>query len=478
MAPRKRLALVGNGMTAARLLDELLAREGGRRFDITVFGEERGGSYNRILLGKVLAGASAQAIETKPASWYHERGVHLEAGVRVGRLDLASRSVETIEGRRHPFDLAVLATGSDALLPQLEGLPATPGTPWPEGLHVYRTTVDAMRIRAALDRSQRVVVVGGGLLGLEAAYVLRQQGADVTVLHRSSVLMNTQLDEPASLLLRAQVEGLGIGIEIGAASGLEVRQGRVFALRLEEGRTLPADLVVFAVGVRPRVEVAQASGLDVRRGVLVDDGLSTSSADVFAIGECAEHRGRTYGLVAPCWEQAQVLAKRLSGEAPELTYEGSRVYSRLKVAGVDVASMGLVHPESLDDEVVQVFERRRGVYRKLIVRDGRLVGAIMVGDPAAAATAVRAFDRGTPLPENVLDLFCSPAAYARMADTGREVCNCEHVDETTIRRAIGNGCDTVEALSSCTRAGTGCGSCRPELARLISVGRKDKSVAA
>ncbi len=252
-------------------------------------------------------------------------------------------------------------------------------------------------------------------------------------------------------------------------------EDRVEAVVLDGGRTLPADLLVLACGIRPRVDAAAASGLAINRGILVDDRLAASAPGVSAVGECAEHDGQIYGIVEPIWEQCKVLADVLAGTDPRARYRGSRPYTRLKVAGVGVASMGLTRPETDADEVVQIIEERAGTYRKLIVRDDRLVGAVLVGETGASPDLARWLDRGDPLPSNRLDVLCSGGAFASSTDP--EVCNCHHVTESAIVAAIQAGRTNLPQLSSATRAGTGCGSCRGQLARLLSAHARQAATA-
>ncbi|MGC4089383.1 MAG: FAD-dependent oxidoreductase [Polyangiaceae bacterium] len=245
---------------------------------------------------------------------------------------------------------------------------------------------------------------------------------------------------------------------------------RASGVILDDGTPLPADLVVVACGVRPRVDLARASGLPVNKGIVVNDTLATEVPGVYAFGECAEHQGKLYGIVAPVWEQAVVLADVLSGKHPGARYRGSKLYTRLKVAGVDVASMGNLEPELESDQVLQIIEERRNSYRKIIVRDGKLVGAMLVGNTLATANLVQLFDRGDPLPEDPVEALCalrSPAAAKE-----RVICNCHKVTEGTLNEAIANGCDSVASLSEVTKAGTGCGSCKADLAQLISLRKK------
>jgi nitrite reductase (NADH) large subunit len=474
---RKSLAIIGNGNAASRLIDELLERGGGARYDITVFGDEPGGSYDRVLLSKVLAGAAPDAITTKPPAWYEANGVRLREGAVVSRLDTAARAVELVDGTRQRYDVAVLATGSKPLVPPIEGM-VTPAGEMKPGVFVYRTMADCLGMRAHARSGDAAVVLGGGLLGLEAAKVLSDLGLHVTVVHASTVLMNAQLDEMGGQMLEREIERCGIFVRtsrtVEAVLGEEVVEG----VRLDDGKTLPADMLVLACGVRPRVDVARASGLPINKGIIVNDTLATETPGVYAIGECSEHAGRLYGLVAPAWEQAAVLADVLTGAGPLARYRGSKVYARLKVAGVDVASMGRVEPELDSDEVIQVVETRRGSYRKLVVRDGALVGAILVGNTEAAGTLVQIFDRGDLLPDDPLEALCPNASFGGGAERDRMVCNCNRVSASQVRQAIDGGADSVEAIGAACRAGTGCGSCKSELAQILTKHAPPPKVAA
>ena len=461
---RKRLAIIGNGMAAGRLLDELVRRGAHTLFDIAVYGEETHGCYNRILLGRIIGGSTAEEITLKTRDWYVDRGVTIHAGTMIAKLDATSRTLHTETGAIHPYDVAVFATGSRPIVPPLEGLRTADGKPKP-GAFVFRTVDDCEKIRAAAVPGSSAVVLGGGLLGLEAAKALCDLGLHVTVVHMLDTLMNLQVDEIAGVFLRKAVERSGIFVRTGvAATGLTGTE-RVTGVSLKSGEVLPADMVVLACGIRPRVDAAQASGVPVKNGIVVNDLLATAVPGVYSVGECAEHDGKVYGIVPPIWEQCEVLADILTGANPVARYRGSKLYTRLKVAGVDVASMGVIEAANDSDEVIQVIEDRRGIYRKLIVRDGKLAGAVVVGEADSAPALARWFDRGDPLPSNRLDVFCSPDVSVATVDP--EICNCHHVNQSTIVDAIKDGCVSLPQLSAATRAGTGCGSCRGSLARLI-----------
>lgn len=473
---RKHLAIIGNGMAAGRLLDELARRGGLTRFQVSVFGEEPHGCYNRILLNRVLSGGSVDDITLKSAEWYRDNGVSLYTNARVTRLSQGVRRIWTEDGREHYFDQAIFATGSVPRVPTLEGLYGPDGT-YKSGVVAYRTAADVERMRLFAQPGRSAIVIGGGLLGLEAAKGLSDLGMAVTIVHLFDVLMNNQIDKLGGQFLRRAIEGLGITVRTGATTKAILGETAAEWLTFSDGTSIPADLVVFACGIRSRIDLANDSEIPTNAGILVDDTMATQIEDVYAVGECAEHRGRVYGLVQPIYEQCAVLAEVLTGTNPDARYTGSRVYTRLKVAGIEVASMGDVEAKHADDEVVQVIEEKRGVYRKLVIRDGRLAGAVLVGDASASAGLVRRFERGDPLPANRLDLLASPDRGAP-ASANEPVCKCHNVTEAGVRDAMKNGCRTLQDVSARTGAGTGCGSCRGQLAALLLKTKPADSAAA
>ena len=462
---RKHLAIIGNGMAAGRLLDELIRRGGLDQFQVTVFGDEPHGCYNRILLNRVLAGGAVDDITLKPIGWYADNGVTLVSGSRVTRLSQGARRVWTADDKDHYFDTAVFATGSIPRVPTVDGLHGKDGQFKP-GVLAYRTAADVHRMREYARPGRSAVVVGGGLLGLEAAKGLADLGMRVTVVHLFDGLMNNQVDKIGGQFVRRAVEAMGITVRTGVTTKAVLGDRAAERVTFGDGTALPADLVVFAAGIRPRVDAAAESDIPINRGILVDDTLATHVPNVYAVGECAEHRERVYGLVQPIYEQCGVLADVLTGVNPAARYGGSKLYSRLKVAGVEVASMGDVDTKEAGDETVQVIEESRGVYRKLVVRHGRLAGAVLVGDASASAGLVRRFERGDPLPMNRLDVLASPDRGAP-ADADEAVCKCHNVSEAGVRSAIAGGCRTLQDVSARTGAGTGCGSCRGQLAAIL-----------
>ena len=364
------LVIIGNGMAAARFVDEMAKRALGR-YAIAVIGDEPRLAYNRVLLSSVLAGeATSEEIELKPSAWWRDRGVTLTYGCAANSIDLNDRTIYLANGIAVPFSKVVIATGSSAIRLNV------PGADLP-GVHTFRDSRDVdVLLKLARDK-RRVVVVGGGLLGLEAAYGLAKAGSKVTLLHLMDRLMERQLDAPAGALLKRLVEGKGIEVILGANTRQILGLDDVQAVELVDGRVIAADAVVFAAGIRPNVTLAKDAGVPVNRGIVVDDQLRTGHPDVFALGECAEHRGTCYGLVEPAYEQARVLADHLAGR--DALYSGSIVSTNLKVSGVSVFSAGDFLGESGADTLV-FNDERRGTYKKLVVADGRLKGAVLVGD--------------------------------------------------------------------------------------------------
>lgn len=368
----ERLIVIGNGMVGLRLLDEL-CRLAPERYEVTVIGAEPVPAYNRVLLSALLAGDVRGAdLEYHPAAWYVGRGLRLKLGVPVTAVSARARQVITADGETLPFDRLVLATGSEALRPPIDGMDL-------EAVLTFRDLGDVARMEALLPSCGRTVVIGGGLLGLEAAYGLAKRGLSVTVIHLMDRLMERQLDAPAARLLQRSLAARDIAVRLNARTTRVLGRARAEGVRLEGGETLPADLVVAAVGIRPLTALAEAAGIACDRGVLVDDHLETSQPGIYAIGECARHAGICYGLVAPAYEQAAVLARRLAGQAA--VYHGSLVATSLKVSGVDVFSAGDFLGEAASDEVV-LSDPGAGVYRKLVLREGRLTGAVLCGDTA------------------------------------------------------------------------------------------------
>jgi nitrite reductase (NADH) large subunit len=476
---RQRLVVIGNGMVGARFVEELLARGGGERYEIVMFGDEPTGNYNRILLSGILAGTHApEDIFINPLGWYASNDIVLHAGVRVTSVDRERRLVRGENGVLEPYDVLVFATGSSPFVPPLRNMSGH-GTETKEGLFAFRTLDDCERMLDHAPGARTAAVIGGGLLGLEAARGLLERGLEVHLVHLRSHLMEMQLDPPAGGLLRSTLEEMGVTVHLDTETSALLGEHRVEGLAFADGRTLPCDMVVVSAGIRPNVSLAIDCGLVVDRGIVVTDELRCpGDPAVFAIGECAQHRGQLYGLVAPLWEQARVLAERLSGRAPGAVYTGSRVSTKLKVAGVELAVMGDQEPASATDEVVTYSEPSRGVYKKLVVRDGRLGGAILLGDAGAAPMLLQAFDRGTALPDNRAELLFqlaaaeSAAGVAELADSA-QICNCNGVSKGDLVKAVHAGHCTLRSLCDATRAGLGCGACKPQVQQVLELAAGD-----
>jgi nitrite reductase (NADH) large subunit len=364
------LVIVGNGMAAARLVDEL-AKAALGRYAIAVIGDEPRLAYNRVLLSSVLAGETASHdIELRPADWWREHGVTLKYGCAVTEIDVGRRELKIANEESVVFSRLVLATGSTPLRLNVPGAELA-------GVHTFRDSRDVDLLLTLAASKKRVVVVGGGLLGLEAAYGLAKAGAPVTLIHLMDRLMERQLDAPAAALLKSLVEPKGIDVLLNASTARILGERRVEGVELTDGRRIEADAVIFAAGIRPNIALARDAGIAVNRGVIVDDALQTGAPDIFALGECAEHRGICYGLVEPAYEQARVLAQHLAGRTA--AYDGSVVAANLKVSGVSVFSAG-DFLGSDDSESIVLSDVRRGTYKKLVISDGRLTGAVLVGE--------------------------------------------------------------------------------------------------
>ena len=371
---KRRLVVVGNGMAGMRAVEELL-KQAPDAYEVVVFGAEPHGNYNRILLSPVLSGEKKkEEIVLHSPEWYAEAGVTLHMGDRVVSIDRRKRTVKSELGIEVTYDRLLLATGSQPII-----LPV-PGATLP-GVTTFRDLADVAAMLQRAGRGRRAVVIGGGLLGLEAANGLRLRGMDVTVVHLLDTLMERQLDAAAAALLRASLVSRGISFKMPAQTSEFVGEDHVRAVRFKDGTQIEADLVVMAVGVRPNIELARSAGLQCERGVLVDDTLQTYDPSIYAVGECVQHRKITFGLVAPLWEQARVCAMHLA-ERGVARYRGSLPATQLKVTGIELYSAGEFH-ESEHAEDIVLRDPGRHVYKRLIVRDNKLRGAVLFGDASA-----------------------------------------------------------------------------------------------
>ncbi len=471
---KQKLVVIGNGMAGARLVEEVIARGGAERYDITMFGDEPYGNYNRILLSNMLSGiADASEIFLNPLAWYDENDITLHAGHRVTDIDRAAKCVRSDKGLIAHYDRLVIATGSRAFIPPMDGVHEADGTLRP-GVFAFRSLDDCNGIIAGARTAKTAVVIGGGLLGLEAARGLLNHGCEVHVVHNGDYLMQQQLDAQGAGLLRKMMERMGVTIHLGKRTRSVFGGDTIEHIGFTDGSTLACDMVVISAGIRPNAEIGQRAGLTVQRAIVVDDDMrSVDDRDVFVVGECAQHRDRVYGLVAPLWEQAKVAADHLTSINEHAAYHGSKLATKLKVMGVELASMGITDPEDDRDEVIQFIEPRHGTYKKLIVRDGRLVGGILMGDLSKAAFLMQTFDRDSPIPEDRLEMMFdigAPAAKVTLEEMPDEqqVCNCNGVTKGAIGACVASGKRTPKAVMAATRAGMGCGSCKGEVSSLVA----------
>ena len=458
----KRVVVVGNGMAGSRVVEELLRRD--PELEVTVFGAEQRPAYNRILLSDVLAGKRPAAEVTLSEMARARRFL----GSEISRIDRSAKVVHTADGISAAYDALILATGSHPIVPPVQGI-AGPDGNLLDGVFVFRTLEDCAAIAARAKRATRAIVVGGGLLGLEAARGLLQQGLEVVVVHGWGHLMDMQLDPAGGAVRRRSVEALGVGVHLGSFATRVLGTRSVQGVGLADGREVRGDLVVLACGVRPNIDLARRTGLALERGVLVDDNLRTDDADIYAIGECVQHRGEVYGLVAPAWEQASVLADLLTGRPA--AYTGSRLVTRLKAMDLEVAAMGDTAPNPEDSgdglEVVVYNDPGKQVYKKLVIRDNVLVGALLLGDTATAGKVTQAFDRETPMPDDRMSFLFAPRRAAAPEDLADEdtVCTCNAVTAGHLRQS---GCRTVAEAALKTRATTGCGTCTSAVQGLLA----------
>jgi nitrite reductase (NADH) large subunit len=397
------LVVIGNGMAAMRLVEELARRALGR-YAIAVVGDEPWLAYNRVLLSSVLArDVTKQDIELRSAEWWRERGVTLLYGQSAVAIDPAIRRVRLATGATLPFTKLVLATGSRAIRLRIAGMDLP-------GVLTFRDLGDVAAIEAAAAGSKKAAVIGGGLLGLEAAYGLAKAGAEVSVVHLMDRLMERQLDVRAAAMLKSAVESKGVAVHLNAETVRIAGRSRAEGIELKNRRAIAADLVIVAVGIQPNTSLAQTADLAVGRGIQVGDRLETSRSDIYAIGECAEHRGICYGLVEPAYEQAKVLAAHLAGESAR--YDGSVIATNLKVSGVNVFSAGdfLGGP---DTEQIVLSDPSLGIYKKLVIAQGRLTGAVLFGDTSDGNWYLGLIRSGAPVEAMRDDLMFGRAMAER-----------------------------------------------------------------
>lgn len=451
-------------MAGIRCLEEIIGLAPDA-FDITVIGKEPNPNYNRIQLSKVLqGGTSLQDIVLNDWSWYAEKGIRLLAGETAVRVRTGERMVDTSSGLSVGYDKLILATGSSAFVPPIPGA----GKP---GVMAFRTIDDCRQIMEAAAKYRKAAVLGGGLLGIEAARGLLNLGMEVDVVHNSPFLMNRQLDRMSAELLRGALEEQGMRFRLGKTTTRIFGRKRAEGLLFADATKLEADLIVLSVGISPNVAFAKASGIETNRAVIVNDYLETNVPDVYAVGECAEHRGIAYGLVAPLYEQGKVLAHVVCGLETE-PYPGSMPYAQLKVAGINVFSAGVVS-EGDASTVLQAYDGLRGTYKRVTAENGRIAGVVLYGDTDEAQTLLGHLKRRSKIEALARSQpgasagRAVDAAAAAMADADT-VCSCNGVCKGAIIRAVTeHGTDTIELVRERTKASSSCGGCSDTVAAIL-----------
>ena len=474
--PRKKLVVIGNGMAGCRAVEEILEREA-ERFDIVIFGAEPRVNYNRIMLSPVLAGEKTfDEIVINPAQWYDEHDITLVSGDPVRTIDRERNAVIAASGRTEQYDKLLIATGSDPFIIPVDGHDLT-------GVVTFRDLDDVDRMLTAAEKGGDAVVIGGGLLGLEAAHGLTLRGMNVTVIHLMPTLMERQLDEAAGYLLRQELENRGQTILTSAnTKAILGVDGRVVAVELEDGSRIKADIVVMAVGIRPATALAKSAGLDCERGILVNDHMVTSDPDILAVGECVQHRGLCYGLVAPLWEMCRSLADHVTDQPSG--YQGSVTSTKLKVSGIDLFSAGdFSGGEDCEDIVMR--DAARGVYKRVVLKDDRIIGAVLYGDTADGNwyfDLLRNEQNVSDIREALIfgQAFASGGALAdpnfavaALSDDA-EICGCNGVSKGKVVQCISGGAHSVDAVRSQCKASASCGSCTGLVESLLAISLGDE----
>ncbi len=470
---REHLVVVGNGMAGMRTVEELKARAPSR-YRITVFGAEPYANYNRIALSAVLAGdKSLDDIVINPRAWYEENGLDLIAGDPVLKLDPVTKTVTSVGGRVARYDRLLLAVGSKPIAPPI------PGVNLP-GVRAFRDIADVEAMIDAATHRKRAVVIGGGLLGLEAAWGLKRRGMSVAVVHLMTTLMERQLDEPAAHLLQHELDSRGIAFFTNGQTEEIYGTDRVEGVRLADGREVPADFVVLAIGVRPNVALAKQAGLNINRGIVVGDDMRTSDPAVYAVGECIEHNGQTFGLVAPLWEQAKVCAARLAGDAAAV-YVPQPVFTSLKITGIDVFSAGALTAADANDDEITLHDAKRGKYKKLVMRGDRVIGAVLYGDVADGTWYLQLMRHSNDI-AMIRDRLIFGRAFAEQAlgrneaemdvavmPESEQVCGCNGVNQGKIRATIAaKHLTTLDQVRAHTKASASCGQCTPIVRAILA----------
>ncbi|SCS81818.1 nitrite reductase large subunit NirB [Staphylococcus caeli] len=472
---KQRLVMIGNGMAGLRTIEEILDRDADK-YDITIIGKEQYPNYNRIMLSNILQNKmTVEETIMNDYDWYEAHHIRLIVGDPVVEVQRKEKQVITQSGIHVAYDVCIFATGSRAFVLPIPGstLPSVIG---------WRTIDDTEKMIEIAQSKKQAIVIGGGLLGLECARGLLDQGMEVTVIHLAEWLMEMQLDKKAGDLLKADLEAQGMKFKMQASTTEILGDEDVTGIVLADGSTLDADLVVMAVGIRPYIQVAEQCGLVVNRGIQVNGYMQTSDDAIYAVGECAEHQGQVYGLVAPLYEQGKVLADYLT-DRETVAYQGSTTFTSLKVSGCDLYSAGYIKE---DDDVhgIEIFDSQSNHYKKIFIKDNVIVGAVLYGDIDDGSRFFNMMKKA-----EVLDDYTMVSLLHKGGETGgldiadmaddATICGCNGVDKATIVNAItSNGLTSVDEVTKTTKAGNSCGKCKGQIAQILEHTLGDDFVAA
>ncbi|HYJ37542.1 MAG TPA: nitrite reductase large subunit NirB, partial [Chitinophagaceae bacterium] len=465
-----RIIVIGNGMVGHKFCEKLIARRHQKKLDIIVFGEESRPAYDRVHLSEFFSGKSAEQLSLASTDWYKNNQITLHLGDPIQSIDRHNKTVHSHKGMVEFYDVLVLATGSSAFVPAIDGIDK-------KGVFIYRTIEDLELISAYARKARKAAVIGGGLLGLEAAKVMLDLGiAETAIIEFAPRLMPRQLDEAGGKLLKAKLETLGLQIHTDKNTSAIVGEECISGLTFTDGSILDTDILVISAGIRPRDELAGPAGLVTgsRGGIVVNEKLQTNDESIFAIGECALHKDSIYGLIAPGYEMAEVVATNLTGGDKD--FSGFDMSTKLKLIGVDVASFGDPFVKGEDSRSIVFEDSIKGVYKRInISNDGKyLLGGILLGDAADYNLFLQTCKNKVELSENPAAMLLGnrnagnqPATGITSIPDSAHICSCESISKGEICKAVEDGAETVEAIKKCTNAGTGCGGCVPMIKDLV-----------
>ncbi len=474
---KQRVIVIGNGMVGYKFCERLVAKDTDQRYQIITFCEEPRPAYDRVHLSEYFSGKAAEDLAMAKFEWYEENGVELHINEKAISIDRENKTVTTASGKKVPYDKLVMATGSSAFVPPVPGIEK-------EGVFVYRTIEDLDDIKAYAQKSKTCAIIGGGLLGLEAAKAAQDLGMKTHVVEFAPRLMPRQLDTAAGLLLKDIIEERDISVHLNKATKNIAGEGAVTAMEFSDDTQLEVDMIIVSAGIRPRDELAKEAGLNIgeRGGIDVDSYMLTSDPDIFAIGECALYNGMIYGLVAPGYQMADTVSDLLLGK--EASFEGSDMSTKLKLIGTDVASFGAIEaPEGSNAREIVINDPHAKLFKKIVIsEDGKkLLGGILVGDASAYGGLLQMYQNEMVLPPEPIQLILpasdgAPAMGAGDIPDSAQICSCEAVSKGTICSAIDDGCSTIGELKACTKAGTGCGGCVPLMTDIFKARMKENGV--